>query len=111
MAAFSSLSVSPESFRMEDAGEAISNSAVSSASSVTYSSPCFLAMSMALCSTSFDVRLRYGSPPDTLGCDAISRSMAALTVVILAPVFAKINFTSDSPSDITALRICTGSMA
>ena len=87
MAALSSCSVRPASFRICDAGLLTVYMARSIASSVTYWSPCFFAMSSAFCSTSLDVRLRYGSPPDTFGSDEIARSTAAVTIPGLAPTF------------------------
>jgi DNA-binding LacI/PurR family transcriptional regulator len=58
-----------------------------SLSSVTYSSPFILAISRDFCNTSFDSRLKYGSPPETLGRDAISRSIKEDNWCVLAPTF------------------------
>ncbi len=91
MADDSSCSVSPASFNICEAGLFTEKRASSSASTATYWSPCFFAMSRAFCSTSFDVRLRYGSPPCTFGSEATARSTDAVTDCRLAPTFWNMN--------------------
>ncbi len=111
MAASSSFRPRPASLSMVAAGELTSKIASNKASSVTYSSPIFLAVSRAFCSTSFELRLRYGSCPDTLGRADISASTCRCTAEALAPIFWKMKLTTVSPSSITPLSRHTGSMA
>ena len=74
MAVRRSFSFIPASFSMVLAVLFTFSSARSIASRDTYSSPNPFESSTDFCRTSFDVRLKYGSPPVTLGSEAICLS-------------------------------------
>ena len=111
MASRSSRSVIPASFRMVDAVLFTFSKASSTGSRETNSSPISLEYWVAFWNTSFVSRLRYGSPPDTLGRESICLSSTSAICWPFMPSFWKMKLVTFSPTFITLWSTCTGSMA
>ena len=106
-----SFSVIPASFRMVDTVLFTVSNANSICSKETNSSPISFEYWVAFCNTSFASRLRYGSPPETLGSESICLSTTTATCCPFIPNFWKMKFVTFSPTFITPCMMWTGSMA
>jgi len=111
MAARSSFSVIPASFKMVETVLLTTSKDSNRCSSDTNSSPISLEYWVAFWKTSLVSRLKYGSPPDTLGRGSICLSTTKAICWPFIPSFWKIKLVTFSPTFITACNTWTGSMA